>query len=724
MQKSEQRRVAFIVGCLLLVTLVLAVAPAALAYDQEELQFLTLINNHRTQNRLPPLTMSGRLTIAAMGHSEDMGLNGYHSHDSLDGRDAKDRILATGYGSYPFGENIGVSTDGSAQVIFDAWRNSPTHNTNMLMNSFRAIGIDRFYSNRCTPLRQPDGYIPPTCWYWTTDFGGANDGYTLPTMTIPAPTGSSLVSGIVEFKADVSDASGVNAVKFYIDDVLVFTDTSWPYVWHWNTNGYSASKHTLKTSLEHFSGYVTDDAMEVTVDNFTPASNIYFAWYDQVSAGMKNWVLMAAAPGNSGSARSAVKVGQLTYADRIIPGTGPAETMSFPGVMGGPVTVATTDDLFVSQRSLWMNNSLEEVVGIDEDRLSSHYYWTWYDQLSYGYKNWVVVTNPSRTETVRAEILIKGQKMVNRIDPTRADYGTNYFDIGWGGNVTPQFPGEMGGPVEVKAFVPGGSWDNEGDRRNVIASQRVLSNNGTALNEAQGIPAGELSHHYLWTWYDDSAGKDWILLANTEAEAVSYRVDVGDGCNDNGAWSGIPGTACYQDAMPAKGTPGAIATFRLSERGFPGLLNGPVEVTAWKTADSSPAKIVASQRVVFGPSFGETMGYRAEALASTYHWTWYDQYSAGMKNWVLVSLKPGETDTVTVKVSFTDMGSGQPVTSTYDINPASEQRYYWNFPGKMGGPVQAKAYKQGEPSTPKDVIASQRVLYNGYFNEVVGSVLQ
>jgi hypothetical protein len=49
---------------------------------------------------------------------------------------------------------------------------------------------------------------------------------------------------------------------------------------------------------------------------------------------------------------------------------------------------------------------------------------------------------------------------------------------------TPFYAGKMGGPVEVKACVQNGSWDNVADRRNVIASQRVLWNG--QFNETLG----------------------------------------------------------------------------------------------------------------------------------------------------------------------------------------------------------------------------------------------
>ncbi|MCL6105890.1 MAG: hypothetical protein M1309_00830 [Actinobacteria bacterium] len=61
-------------------------------------------------------------------------------------------------------------------------------------------------------------------------------------------------------------------------------------------------------------------------------------------------------------------------------------------------------------------------------------------------------------------------------------------------------------------------------------------------------------------------------------------------------------------------------------------------------------------------------------------------------------------------VSFKNF-DGTPVTRNYSIPHGGN----WNpdFPGKMGGPVNVT-------STGGPVLASQRVLWNGYFNEVLG----
>ncbi len=75
----------------------------------------------------------------------------------------------------------------------------------------------------------------------------------------------------------------------------------------------------------------------------------------------------------------------------------------------------------------------------------------------------------------------------------------------------------------------------------------------------------------------------------------------------------------------------------------------------------------------------------------------------GMTNWVLVANPGGGPLTATIKVGGSTLG-------TYSIAPG--RNVTPTFPGKIGGPVAVSATA--------NVIASQRVLYNGYFNEVLG----
>jgi uncharacterized protein YkwD len=157
--------------------------------DSEERAFATLINNYRAQNGLAPLAVSYLLTKPSQWKSGDMAANDYFAHDDLS-RTWVDRIRDCGYGYNTWlGENIAAGYQ-SAQAVFDAWRNSPGHNANMLGTNYTAIGIGRAYD-----ASSPYG------WYWTTDFGGVSDGFVWATegpepIVAPAATANSSAESV------------------------------------------------------------------------------------------------------------------------------------------------------------------------------------------------------------------------------------------------------------------------------------------------------------------------------------------------------------------------------------------------------------------------------------------------------------------------------------------------------------------------------------------------
>lgn len=432
------------------------------------------------------------------------------------------------------------------------------------------------------------------------------------------------------------------------------------------------------------------------------SKNYYWPWFD--SQNMQSWILMSNPPGSGkflglnlsiGSDYKALK-DSFENGPGVVP-EGNTLIYSERGLLTGPVKVGTQTggSAIVSQRSL-MRNSFEEVRGTDSQKLSDNYFWPWYDEKTPGTTDWILVANPSQTDTVHVELTFlnieDGQKVAAQ------------SDIPPGQNWNPTFVSKMGGPLELKAYLAGGSWPS--DKRNVVASQRVLSNYGAAFNEVPGIPAGDLSGDYLWTWYDNKSPgfTDWVLVANPGASTVYYEVRV--------AGSVMPTSSDNPGAIPAGGK---VAP------SFPGVINGPVEVItcsqSFDTSGNCPSgatrpNVIASQRSLVGPSFEEVPGYPKSALSSDYLWTWYDNRSVGSTNWVLVA-NPGDT-AVTYQVKI----GGQAMPTTAD-NPGiipAHGKVTATFPGTMNGPVEVT-------SSGGNVMASQRVMWNGYFNEVMGSLL-
>ena len=146
--------------------------------DAEEQAFLTLINDYRQQNGQQPLALSSALTRASAWKSQDLGANNYFAHDDLYvPRSWDQRIRDCGY-SYNtwIGENIAAG-NAAATDTFDQWRNSPGHNANMLSANYSAIGIARAYNAGAA-----------YGWYWSTDFGGVNDGPPATATPAASPT--------------------------------------------------------------------------------------------------------------------------------------------------------------------------------------------------------------------------------------------------------------------------------------------------------------------------------------------------------------------------------------------------------------------------------------------------------------------------------------------------------------------------------------------------------
>lgn len=143
---------------------------AATAYDDEELEFLGLINDYREQNGLRPVILSDTLTVAAEHHSQDMADYGFFAHDTVKSSyyapnsEPWDRMEQEGYDyNTAKGENLAVGYE-TADEAMQAWKDSPEHNAAMLDGNYRVMGVARINS---------PGSVHG--WYWTTDFGGYVD---------------------------------------------------------------------------------------------------------------------------------------------------------------------------------------------------------------------------------------------------------------------------------------------------------------------------------------------------------------------------------------------------------------------------------------------------------------------------------------------------------------------------------------------------------------------
>jgi len=189
-------------------------------------------------------------------------------------------------------------------------------------------------------------------------------------------------------------------------------------------------------------------------------SEYHFTWYDEQSEGMRTWIVV----GNQGSEATQVSV----YVAEQLVGiydvpAGGRITPDYPGLMNGPVRVVSTggQPLIVGQRSLY-RGSFEEVPGTVTTDLVNRQWFTWYDNVSTGMRTWILVGNQS-SATAEVDVKIGGAVV-------------GHYSIPAGGRVTPTFPGQMNGPVQVV------SSDSQAQ---LVVSQRTTFNN--SFDELPGM---------------------------------------------------------------------------------------------------------------------------------------------------------------------------------------------------------------------------------------------
>jgi len=326
--------------------------------------------------------------------------------------------------------------------------------------------------------------------------------------------------------------------------------------------------------------------------------------------------------------------------------------------------------------------SFNEVTGSPADELGTDYYFTWYDskQSDGMMGNWILVGNQGEGEA-RVEIAIGGVRMA---DPSHPE--NNFFTIPEGGRVTPSFPDFMSGPVKVTSVTG----------QPLIVSQRVLYRD--SFNEVMGTPSDALSDTYEFTWYDslpqNGMAGNWVLVSNQGSQPADVEILVG----------GVR-RAEYSAARGNPLPPGSIVTPQ-----FPGVMGGPVVV---RSTNHQP--LIASQRVLYGDSFSEVMGFPEASMGSEYYFTWYDMYRGTTMNgdWVLVAnhgSQPADVDIIIggqLRARYS-AAQGNPIPPGAMVTPT--------FDRVMDGPVRVVS-TNGQP-----LMASQRVLFRNSFEEVQGTL--
>ncbi len=108
---------------------------------------LKLVNQSRSEHKLPALRLDAKLTKAAQSHADDMRTRNYYSHSSPEGKTVSDRFQAAGGSKWLLtAENIakcdgckGPVSEDYVRQLHDGWMHSPGHRANILHK-----GLERF----------------------------------------------------------------------------------------------------------------------------------------------------------------------------------------------------------------------------------------------------------------------------------------------------------------------------------------------------------------------------------------------------------------------------------------------------------------------------------------------------------------------------------------------------------------------------------------------------
>jgi uncharacterized protein YkwD len=172
---------------------------ASPSLDASESELCGLINEYRAANGLQPLMVSQDLNEASDWHTDDMVANNYLSHTDSLGRNAFQRMAAFGYNhATSKGENIAAGS-ASPSATLTQWKNSATHNANLLSSSYKVMGIAHSYGAGTTY-----GH------YWNNTFGGFVDAGAAPCPgggPTPSPSPTSTAPAISIDNASVAEGN-------------------------------------------------------------------------------------------------------------------------------------------------------------------------------------------------------------------------------------------------------------------------------------------------------------------------------------------------------------------------------------------------------------------------------------------------------------------------------------------------------------------------------------
>jgi len=94
---------------------------------------------------------------------------------------------------------------------------------------------------------------------------------TGPELSIVSPKNNSTLEDVITIQVNTSDKSGIQNVDFYIDSINVFSDSTSPYQYEWNTINASDREHFIKVISYDIHGNFTESEI-ITVNVKNPVS--------------------------------------------------------------------------------------------------------------------------------------------------------------------------------------------------------------------------------------------------------------------------------------------------------------------------------------------------------------------------------------------------------------------------------------------------------------------
>lgn len=98
------------------------------------------LNAYRAKNGLEALQLNDALNRASNVHAKDLAKHGIAAHEGTDGSTHGERVQRQGYYFSTAAENVATGQK-SWKAVFQAWKDSPGHNANLLADGVTDFGI-------------------------------------------------------------------------------------------------------------------------------------------------------------------------------------------------------------------------------------------------------------------------------------------------------------------------------------------------------------------------------------------------------------------------------------------------------------------------------------------------------------------------------------------------------------------------------------------------------